>query len=201
MILESSRFGSFCADSAKMREAETGLIFQPITDRAIHADMGQPDDGERHHQGLTEGEAERRERGRQDGGVCRVVDDRAGSGAGQIGRQADVGKEEEQDKNPPGAAPERVNQHHAGEQGQPLQPQQDPDGAGDRAYGYGGFTHLSIPRFAAAGLQKATQGGFWFAERPCIAFSSEVDTGSREENASKTKEQGSRSDGSLEAEK
>src|SRR6185503_20948621 len=93
---------------------------------------------------------------------------------------AEVGEEEEDGKNPPGAAPERVNHQHGGKQREPLQPQHGFDGAGDLSRGLamgrrGSFVHLSIPLLCGPLVrQKAAKGRFWFAERPCIAFSSEV---------------------------
>src|SRR3979490_1975752 len=52
------------ADSSEMGEAETGKVFQAVAERAIDADMGQPDHGDREHQRRGEGKARRPHRPR-----------------------------------------------------------------------------------------------------------------------------------------
>ena len=122
-----------------MGEAKTGRIFQAVAERAVDADMREPDHRDRQDQRLAEPKAERHQRHRHHVAVRGVVDEGAGLGVDQIGGKAQVGREEEDRKDPPRAAPGRVQHQHGRKQRQPFETEQDLDAAGDGAGGLRGW--------------------------------------------------------------
>ena len=104
------------SDPPQMGEAKTFGIFQAIAQRAVDADMGEPDHGQRQHQRLGGGKSARHQRHRREVAVRGVVDDRPLFGAGEIGRKAEVWRQEQQDVDPPRSIPDTVKQRHADKQ-------------------------------------------------------------------------------------
>src|SRR5450756_566062 len=95
-------------DPPQMRKPETGRIFQAVAERAVEADMRQPDRRERLQQRRGEAKTRDHQRDRPQGAVGGVVDDRAPAGATEVAREAEVRRQEQDEKDPPGAAPHPV---------------------------------------------------------------------------------------------
>jgi len=99
-------------DPPHMGEAESALIFQAVAERAVEADMGQPDHGDRKDERRGGAKAGRHHRHRREIAVRCVVDEGAETGSRQVGRKAEVRHEEQQAVNPPVAVPDIIKQRH-----------------------------------------------------------------------------------------
>ena len=109
-----------------MSVAETGRIFQAIAERAIHADVSNPDHADRDQYRLGKGVAQQTDDRRRDVGMNGIVNGRPDLGAYAIGGEREIRCEEENDEQPPGLVQRMVRQQRGDERCEPFETQQQP---------------------------------------------------------------------------
>src|ERR1700694_4861157 len=121
------------SNPAEMGETKSRAVFQAVAERAVDADMRQPD----HRDGKHERRGKRKSGGhqchRRHVAVRGVIDDGAWPRACKIAQEAQIGCQKEAGVNPPRSIPNRVKQRHPRKQRQALQPEQRSHAAGDGA--------------------------------------------------------------------
>ena len=107
-----------------MRVAECGRIFEAVAERAVEADVGDPNKSAGSREGHATEQTKERERERQHVGVRKIITERARPRSREIGEHRKVRRQKEQREGEPGEVAAPIDRESGGESGKPLEPQQ-----------------------------------------------------------------------------